>query len=175
MQNISKAMAEINSDFVVGDMVVIKNVWRPKINGLYEVERISGDTIEISPYRPRLSKAQQRILGFCISAKHIRHAALREVYARKRLDDMEFAPGDLVVRLFGDDNSLFTVKDFRFQSVLIESPQGAAFYVHKSGLRHILPAENEKKRRLPKAVSDLGRDTYIENHISPFGGGVIHG
>lgn len=79
----------LQSDFAVGDLVVIKSSWKPDNKRLYEIEDIKGTSVRVSAYIPHLHKFSREILGFCIGIENIRTITLAEKAAGYRIDETE--------------------------------------------------------------------------------------
>lgn len=76
-------------DFAVGDLVVIKQSWKPSNKDVYEIESIIGTSVQVSLHAPNLPKFSCQTLGFCVGIENLRHATPAEIAADHRIDETE--------------------------------------------------------------------------------------
>ncbi|AWL27183.1 hypothetical protein DJ533_00425 (plasmid) [Acinetobacter defluvii] len=78
----------MKKEIKTNDIVCITQQWRPHNKGIYVVENITGNTVQVSIYDPTLSKDTRVMMGFCVGLNDIRHAYPLEIQEKQRIDDL---------------------------------------------------------------------------------------
>lgn len=118
------------------DIVCITQQWRPNDKGIYVVETIYGNTVQVSIYDPKMPKDICMMMGFCVSLDDIRHAYNFEIEEKKRIDDwvLYFGLKKTNEMLSGYVEATVDLEELQKQLLAWEAKQNRMKFIREYGL-----------------------------------------